>query len=421
MKFIAAPDRESNKGVALIVFLLSPVIAAGLALTKFRKKAWSKNIFWLFCIFFGYTFYVFSEGVDADRYAHWFIELSKVDISLPSFLSQFYTSQIKVSDQPYLDVLQPLLSFILSRFTTDPRILFATFALVFGYFYSRNIWFVLGQLGKKKNILIILFVLVFALIDPIWNINGFRFGTAVQVFLFGTLLFAYGNKNRGILFIFLTPLVHFSFIIPIAIFSLYLLIGNRVTILFIIFLATLAIDKIDYSPIKDNLMLLPEIFQEKPSLYLSEEMYQSQTQKSSKANWYISYYTNVLNWISIIFIFIVFIQGRGEIVKNVVLSKLFSLSLVFFSFANIANLMPQGGRFFMLAQMVSIFFIIQYLKLKPIKLVKVYKRLVIPFLLLIIIVSFRRGASFTGLTTIIGNPITAPFIKNDTPLIDLIK
>ena len=69
-------------GSAIILFLIWP-FAALIVAFKNHKQAWSKNLFWLFCIFFGYTFVIAqSGGADSDRYAQKFLEFAHNDIKL---------------------------------------------------------------------------------------------------------------------------------------------------------------------------------------------------------------------------------------------------------------------------------------------------------------------------------------------------
>ena len=42
-----------------------------------------------------------------------------------------------------IDFVEPLISTIVSSFTSNYKILFAIYGLIFGFFYSRNIWILL--------------------------------------------------------------------------------------------------------------------------------------------------------------------------------------------------------------------------------------------------------------------------------------
>ena len=176
-----------------LLFLISPIISLILAFKKRNVKI-SKSIFILFCVFFGFTF-VFStdldNGSDSSRYAAWLIEMHNKEISWPNFINTLYNS-----NDGKLDILQPLLTYIVAIFTYDPRFLFAVFALVFGFFYAQNIWILFEKVKIKSNTLHLLFIIIFILLIPLWSINGFRFWTASQIFIFGALNILVKGKKK---------------------------------------------------------------------------------------------------------------------------------------------------------------------------------------------------------------------------------
>ena len=208
---------NKNNKELLLLFFLWPMLSLFICIVK-RNNLWSKNIFWLFCIYYGYTFLIPSEGSDAFGYAQNFIDFGKIDISTSNFFSSLYSNETN-----YVDILQPFISFLISRFTNDPRILFATFGMIFGYFYSRNLWFLFDKLNNRYSIIVGLYILVFALICPIWRINGFRFWTASQIFLFGVLPYLYEGNKKWISISALSIFVHFSFLFPFNVFNPILL------------------------------------------------------------------------------------------------------------------------------------------------------------------------------------------------------
>ena len=118
----------------LIIYLIWPFGTLLKSFSWLRTKE-ARNLFWLFCVYFGFTF-VIKEGsfVDSGRIALHFQEMSRSGMSLNELLDTFYTTGSKT-----IDIVESLITFIVSRFTADYRFLYAVFGLVFGYFYSRNI------------------------------------------------------------------------------------------------------------------------------------------------------------------------------------------------------------------------------------------------------------------------------------------
>ncbi len=128
----------------------------------------------------------------------------------------------------YVDILQPMVTYLVSRFTDNPTILFTIFGLIFGYFYSRNIWYVLGKIHGGITLVLFVFVLTFALINPIWNINGFRMWTAAQIFLYGTLPYLLEGKSKGLIWAAVSVFVHFSFLLPLTVLVLFFFSKNKI-------------------------------------------------------------------------------------------------------------------------------------------------------------------------------------------------
>ena len=143
IKFDDFRNKRKSLMSAWILFFINPFSATIIAFVNYRS-AFAKNILWLFVVYYGFTIVISDEGMDANRYRNNFIALTSNKISAKDFVDLLYQEETE-----YVDVAQPLITFFVSRLTKDPRILFAVFGLVFGYFYSRNIWFLLERAGHS--------------------------------------------------------------------------------------------------------------------------------------------------------------------------------------------------------------------------------------------------------------------------------
>jgi len=413
------PDSQKNtKEIlgALFYLILWPFGALIYSL-KNNKKVWAKNIFWIFCIFYGFTFIIYSPGVDAFRYTETLIRWSILSWSFNDFARELYSESSN-----FVDIFQPLLTFILSRFTDDPRILMAVFGLVFGFFYSRNLWYLFERIDGRKSFITMLFIITFCLLIPIWRINGFRFWTAAHIYLFGVFPFLLEGNKKKIWISALSLFVHFTFAVPVLILIIYSIFGNRFNIYFALFIISLLLKELDIDFIRYQFESLPGVFQEKSNRYLQGDPMVMQAEVLSVANWYIRYLSLIIKWISAIFIISLFLKSRKQISESKIISNIFCFSMLFYSYANISALMPQGARFYSISNMI-VFFMLSYIVYK-IELPAFDKKLRIissPFLILVIIVYIRTGFDYTGLLTVIGNPIIALFSENNIPLINLIK
>ena len=143
---------------------------------------------------------------------------------------------------------------------------------------------------------------------------------------------------------------------------------------------------------------------------------------SVNLNWYVKGHENVLKWLIIIFISIIFFRGKDFVKHNKNLLRLICFTLLLYACANIASLVPSGGRFIALSNLFALAFIIFYVQNGP-KETVITKLipLAVPLLWLFIIVRMRMSLDTFGVSTVLGNPIVIMFFRGDTALINLIK
>jgi len=386
-----------------------------LALRSWRKS-WSKNIFWAFCIFFGFTFVIvenIEDAADSARYAQLLVEYSNSVLDFKSLIRSFYSES-----SAYVDVAQPIITYLVSIFTVNPSILFSVFAMIFGFFYSRNIWYILSNIKDDLNPLLILFIFVFALTNPIWFINGFRMWTAAQIFVYGALPFLFEGKYQKLFWSFLSIFFHFSFLTPIAILLIYILFKNRRNVYMGFFIITFFLKELDLQVVQSYLSFLPSIFQARVGGYLNVEYAESIVMARQEYNWYIILAPKALEWVIFIIVMFLFFLRREILEKQKGLINLFYFSILFFSFANILSLVPSGGRFANVGYAFMFFSFSIFLSRFPedpgLKIITI---LSVPFILLYSLVAIRVGTEFFGFVTIIGNPVFAALGAESAPLI----
>ena len=161
-----------------------------MALRNYRLS-FAKNIVWLFVIFYGFTIVIEDKAMDASRIIDKFEAAAKTQITTRNFISLLYDK-----DSQTLDIIEPVLVFLVSRVTTNWHFLFAVFGLIFGFFYSRNIWYLIDRAGGQIKKINLINILVFSVLVGFWQINGFRFWTATHMFFFGAMPFLLERKKK---------------------------------------------------------------------------------------------------------------------------------------------------------------------------------------------------------------------------------
>lgn len=395
---------------AALLFLIWPFLAVASAFRNYRSS-WGKNILWAFIAFYGFVFAIGAEsqGSDIVRYVANLKQLNRVSISLMDGVKYYQQSG-------EIDILRIIIDLVLSRFTDSQVILTLVYGIIFGFFFSRNMWYVLERLkGKIKPTTILLLACLF-LIIPIWNINSFRMWTAAHMFIYGLLPYLFEGKRQGAVVASMTILVHFSFIVPVAVLYAYIFLGNRLVAYFIFFLVTFFFSEINmnfFNQVVKN--YAPQIVQERTESYRSESAVEDQREDTgNRPVWYARYYMAAIRWSIKGFLVVLFFKGRNFFNENKRWLSLFSFTLLFYGVSSFFSSIPSGGRFLTIANMLALALIILYVQNREHEVV--LKRFIIaatPLLLLFVVVAFRIGLYSMSASAILSNPVIAMFWNGD--------
>lgn len=405
--------REDKGWYSYLAFFIWPFSAIIMAFKNWDKP-WAKNVFWLFCVFFGFTFVIADMGgADSDRYARQFIQFAHSDSGLIDLISTFYAT-----GSDYIDIVMPLLMFFLSRLTDNPAILFVIFGLFSGYFYSRNIWYVFERVNVRFSELLILFMFAFIMLNPIWNINAFRFHLAAQVFLFGTLPYLLEGKKKGLIWSALSVLAHFTFVFPVAVLGLYILFRNRTKLYLIFFIITAFISEINLEWVQSSFSFLPDFLFVEVMRYTNAEYVEYIGIASGELPWFITYSSLGIKLVVYTLVAFTFLYARDLLEERADLKNLLSFALLLYAFANLFSMIPSGGRFIVVANTFMFpFFIISLSTFPRLSESLIIKAVSFPFLLLFCTVSIRMGLDHFSIMAIIGNPITAVLYSDPLSLL----
>ncbi|MBQ6305035.1 MAG: hypothetical protein IJK78_00560 [Bacteroidales bacterium] len=419
-----------NKTTAFFLTLIFPFGGLIYTLCHWREK-WAKNTFWLACIYLGAVLVywpegsLLGEGADGGRYVLNLIDMYGSNISLLQILGRY---QI---DQRTMDLYQPLMTYLISRFTDNGHVLFAAFAVVFGYFYSRNIWYILEKLPKKRLGNLFVLVTLYFLICPITLINGVRMWTALHVFVYAMMPYLVERKKSKLWWLLLTPLIHFSYLYVVLFAVAFVLLPYRLKsrnnvllyVAYAFFIVTLFINSINLDATGGMLAeLSPETYEGRIEGYVNQDVADRKAEASALNNWYVAGSANILHWSYNLLLLALLPCLNRHFKNNRRLMGLFVFTLLLAGFANIMALIPSGGRFQLLAQMFKVPLILwvamsisksdNFRKLVNVALI---------FLLVPFVVELRKLFDFFSITAIVGNFITIFFWENNIPLISFIK
>lgn len=388
-------------------------------------------MFWLACVYLGAVLIYWPEGTilglgaDGGRYVLKLMEMYGSSITLKDILGQYQT------DYDTMDYYQRLMTFFVSRFTDNGHVLFAAFAVVFGFFYSRNIWYVLEKFPNKRLGNLFILVTLYFLVCPITQINGVRMWTALHVFVYALMPYLLERDRSKLWWVLLTPLIHFSFlyvsVFAIAFFLLPYKLKSRswifLIVAFVLFVGTLFVNALNLDAVNGMLEeYSPESYERQIDTYVSQDQADRRAEASEAFNWYVTASGNTLFWCYNLLLMALLPCVKRNFKNNEGLMHLYVFTLLLGGFANIMALIPSGGRFQILSQMFKVPLIL----LVAINIPRndIFRRIVSItslILLLPLVFELRKLLDYFSITAVLGNFITVFFWENNVPLINFIK
>ena len=416
---IEPTSEHSKKNAWFLIFLVSPVISLYIALKNYRAN-YAKNVVWLFAAFFGYTFIIDPDSdFDILRYKQEFDNYYIFGGSYYAFFAEIFSGETSNAD-----ILVPFIGFTVFNNFGNYTVYLVVLGLIYGYFYSRNIWYIIERVNGNLITNTILYITVFSFLFPIWRgLNGPRFSIGAHIYFFGMCKYILENKKYGLLIASLSVLSHFSIAIAVVITWIYVAFGNKMHIYFILYAITLFIKEINISGFSDLAENLPTVFSKRLNDYGNEDYAKSVIEAAETINWYAQYSVIMLRWTASGIVLLMYFNARDYFKENKLQADFYSFILLFLSFANIMSLVASGDRFLTFAYLfvfaIYAWFTNNFITSKTIFFA--FNKFAQYALMLFFIVEIRIGFDFMGFITILGNPIVASIFENDKALITLFK
>ncbi|WP_415988074.1 hypothetical protein [Butyricimonas virosa] len=412
----------SYKYLFLFVFFF-PFMGLLLSL-YYWQKSWAKNVFWFACMYMAFVHIyipdgsVLGEGVDIGRYVAQFQEAHNMSLTF----NEICNSNVS------RDFYQAVMTYLVSRFSGEGHVLYLFFGIIYGFFYSRNMWFLLERLPKCFSKWLYLLIAVYFLICPIWNIGGVRMWTALHVFCYGALPYLWDRDHSRLWWSILSIFIHFSFIMPVCVLLGYCILPNRIKIgqLFLnivmsLYLLTFITNMLDVNQIGAFLQTMaPNLFEDRVAGYFGEEYVGKIAEHIGSHSFFYKVSTYVNQYVILYFAIIAFLRIRK--IKDRAASKvkrLFSFALFLYALANMLAIVPSGGRFIYVAQMFllpAILFSLTNFSYRYNGLTKIVLLSSSVWLLFVI----RAGAECYGINLLIGNFITALPLETNVSFIKML-
>lgn len=399
-----------------VLFFISPVLTLVLAFKEYKSN-WAMNILWLFVAYFTANISRIEPAWDISRYIASFEEMYKMNMSFVHFVTETFETSA--------DFIQPLINFLVSKITGNYRVLLAVYGLVYGFFYSRNVFTFLGLFRGELNRVTVFLVVSASFIIGVMEVNGFRYYSATHIFIYGVAeYFIYKRKRSGWLFVMITPLMHFSFFVNVAFFAVgVILMKNQLRLAMILFVLSNFASNLGVEKLLPQ-EAMPEKYQSKYKSYVGKDRidYAKSQEQSYELNGYVGWpkqYANYFLYGTLILLYLCIFYWREEVPDK----EMLAAALLMGALANVAASNSASG-----ARLINIYYLFLYLYLFKIKdyLFKnsfYYKILNIYsfFFLLPLVVLIRTLFDYLGFATFFGGPFVRFLFNEDTPIIDGFK
>ena len=392
----------------LFLFLLWPFLAFITAVTSYSHKE-SRKLVYIFLIYYGLTFVMGElggDGSDSERYAMYLKDNSELPFSdFFKIVGGLYTEDTS------MDIVEPFISFIVSRFTTNYRILFAVFAAIFGFFYLKSINLLYNRYLKNPGWNGLIHLAFFTAILPITAINGFRMWTAAWIFFYGAYHVILYRDPRFLLIALGSSVVHWSFISANVILIIYYFAGNRNSIYLPIAIASFFFPLLMNSFFQSVSLKLGGGLQGRFEMYSDNAYIIGRQEEVEQAAWFLQIGDLLVFYYIILAMVIVHIKS-GSLIKDKAESNLFSFLLLFLSFVNFGKEIPSfGGRFQTLFLLFGTLYIFLYFVKLPGSKVNLLTVIGLLPMILYTAILFRQGSESISawiLTPGLGLPLLVP-------------
>jgi hypothetical protein len=392
----------------LFLFLLWPFIAFLVALTNYDQKE-SRKVVYMFLIYYGLTFVLGNTDADSVRYALYLKSIAELPFSnFFQIVGGLYITGTTV------DIIAPLISFIVSRFTSNHSVLFAVYAAIFGFFYLKSINQLYNRYREKPGWNAMIFMAFFIIILPITTINGFRMWTATWIFFYGAYHVILYRDARYLLIALGSSLVHFSFLSANAVLLIYFFAGNRNFIYIPIALASFVLPQL-IAPVFQSISLkLGGSLQNRFETYANEGYVMGAREALEQSKWFMKIGNDLVFYYLLLAIIVIQLKS-GNLMKEKAERNIFSFLLLFLSFVNFGKGIPSfGGRFQIIFFLFATLYVFLYFLKLPGNKVNLLTMLGLFPMVLYAAITFRLGFDSISawiLTPGLGLPLLVPALS----------
>lgn len=339
-------EDNHSVGLKVLLFLLSPVLGLLYSLKSLNTRS-TYIIIFLFCLTFGVAFTVTNKrtdgSIDGITYRAEFEEYGKE--SALTFVDDF--EKYIAYDDGDQDFYFKTLTFAVSRFSSNYHVFFLFVALIFAFFQLRTLRFFTSHDNFSNSLFCLILFFLFTW-NQIFNINGLRFWTAAWIAVYSSFQLLVNKNKSYLLLALLTPFVHGSYFLYLAILAVYYMFGRFEKLWTVLFLFSFIFSTIAVEITRNASTFLPDIFARKIDYY-TDSFYISE-RESGSGFWFVDRFFTTLSFVYVNIMTAVLILKNNKSSQSDCNRSLLRFLIIWMCFANIFMPVPSvGGRFIQLA------------------------------------------------------------------------
>jgi hypothetical protein len=409
---IASNNRTVVKG---LLFIFWPLFSYIYALFTLNTRS-SRVVVVLFYGLCGYFYpFSFSDNIDVVRHAKRFMELSNAPfVEFWQRFAVFY-----VSDEYKPDILQPLIEFVVSRFTSDYRIYFVVLSMTMAWALMYLVKVITKDNPPRTGFLLLILVFFILILIPPYRIGGFRQITGMMIFCAGAYQVIVNGKRSYHLMVLATGLVHFSFLSILPFYVAYFVIGQRYWIYYCLILAAFLLQNQAHMLISDFGGDLEGQLGQRIRGYTNEEYIQYIGQLKQNRNILVD---NQIRWTTYaLFAFLLLISRRIQQMDTSVRS-LYAFSLSLFIFTTfVSNLETTFVRFSMVHITICAMILIRMIQKHQVRFSLPYQTLIVMVVSFNLLIMTRKSIEYTGSEVLYPGLPVVMYMDPGTSILKLLK
>lgn len=389
------------------------------------------SVILLFSLVYGYSVYMYSG--DVVRYAESFAMMRFAGWSdywsmLVSVLTgnEAYLRHFGITaGQP--DIYATSLQFFVSRLTDDVRWFFTAVSGVYAWLFLAFVRECVAEIPWNRTFPQKVFFAYLLLVIPFYvGVTGVRFWTALFLFMVFAIHYVRHHEVKFFLGAALSPLIHFSFALPVVLLLAYRIVGlSRVMTMALVFagigffLVTSGQQTMTY--VQESSTLAGDtIIAERMESYGDQDILGERLDRFSQTNWYVQVRAKLL--VSILLILTLLeLFGVLRWQNNGFTAKLYPFLILFFILTLFTFNLGSIGRFQNVFYLLALF---RYAILSGINPASRQLRLIsvlLAFVLVLhVLVTFRAGFYTVDPLLLVGNPLILYMYQSGQSLSELI-